>query len=125
MAAKGPTPGLLPSSLKCSTEVTQDVTQDSPMSLYHVRSFWLAVLTLVQIGCANAQPVLAYVSAKNANPERLQVFKTALAERGYTEGQNIRIEYREAVLDADNDGILATWSRRIADNILDSNETAT
>src|SRR2546423_8447665 len=125
MAAKGPTPGLLPSSLKCSTEVTQDVTQDSPMSLYHVRSFWLAVLTLLQIGCANAQPVLAYVSAKNANPERLQVFKTALAERGYTEGQNIRIEYREAVLDAEYDGVMADLIDRKIDIILAANVAAT
>jgi putative ABC transport system substrate-binding protein len=43
-------------------------------------------------------PTLAYVAAKNANPKRLDIFKKGLAELGYVEGENIRIEYRDALL---------------------------
>ena len=46
-------------------------------------------------------PVLGYVAAKNANPKRLEVFRQGLTDLGYAEGRNIRIDYREAVLDAE------------------------
>ena len=48
-----------------------------------------------------AETVRGYVAAKSANPNRLEIFKMALAELGYVEGRNIRIEYRAAVLDAE------------------------
>jgi putative ABC transport system substrate-binding protein len=54
----------------------------------------IAALLVLPTAGAAAQPVLAYVAAKNANPKRLEVFKKGLSELGYAEGQNIRIEYR-------------------------------
>ena len=55
---------------------------------------------------AQSVPVLGYVAAKNANPERLQVFKQGLTELNYVEGRNIRIDYREAVLDDEYHGVV-------------------
>ena len=49
-------------------------------------------------GVAQSPPVLGYAAAKNANPERLDIFKRGLTELGYVEGKNILIEYREGVL---------------------------
>ena len=46
-------------------------------------------------------PVIAWVANENANPERLAIFKKGLAELGYGEGENIRIEYRVARLDGE------------------------
>jgi putative tryptophan/tyrosine transport system substrate-binding protein len=79
------------------------------MSFRRTGMLGLVLLVVVRIADATAQqtpvpasgPLLGYVAAKNANPKRLDVFKQGLAELGYAEGQNIRIEYREAVLDAE------------------------
>jgi putative tryptophan/tyrosine transport system substrate-binding protein len=71
------------------------------MSLRRAVLFGVALLTFSQVAHSMAEPALAYVAAKNANPKRLDVFKKGLAELGYAEGKNIRIEYREALLDAD------------------------
>jgi hypothetical protein len=73
------------------------------MSLRRAVLFGVALLTFSQVAHSMAEPALAYVAAKNANPKRLDVFKKGLAELGYAEGKNIRIEYREALLDADYD----------------------
>ena len=59
----------------------------------------LALLAILHAGDAAGQPVLGYVAAKNANQKRLAVFKQGLPQLGYAEGRNVRIEYREAVLD--------------------------
>lgn len=93
------------------------------------RAVWLgfALLTFVEVGDTKAEPVptLAYVAAKNANPKRLDVFKKELAELGYAEGKNIRMEYREAVLDADYNGVVAELVERKVDIILAANVAAT
>jgi len=89
-------------------------------------SFWrngMVALTLLAAGqitetAAQTSPVMGYVAAKNANPKRLEVFKQGLAELGYVEGRNIRIEYREAVLDAEYHGVMADLVRRKVDVIL-------
>jgi putative ABC transport system substrate-binding protein len=96
-------------------------------------SFWrtgtpgLAVLVAGQISETAAQtlPVVGYVAAKNADPKRLEVFKQGLAELGYIEGKNIRIEYREAVLDAEYHGVMADLVDRKVDMILAANVAAT
>jgi len=96
-------------------------------------SFWrsgvlgLALLTVAQITDAAAQtvPVIGYVAAKNVNPKRLEVFKKGLAELGYIDGKNIRIEYREAVLDAEYNGVIADLLDRKIDIILAANVAAT
>jgi putative ABC transport system substrate-binding protein len=71
--------------------------------------FFGALLLVFSVSTSVAQsvPVLGYVAAKNANPKRLAVFRQGLAELGYAEGKNIKIEYREAVLDSDYDAVVA------------------
>src|SRR5215475_7386210 len=90
----------------------------------------LVALTLVAMfqvteSLAQPSPVMGYVAAKNASPKRLEVFKKGLVELGYIEGKNIRIEYREAVLDAEYDGVMADLIGRRVDMILAANVAAT
>ena len=97
------------------------------MSLYRAGMLGLALLTIVQGAETNAQtvPLVGYVAAKDANPTRLEIFKKGLAELGYVEGKNIRIEYREAVLDAEYRGVLADLLDQKVDIILAANVAAT
>jgi putative ABC transport system substrate-binding protein len=74
---------------------------------------------------AQPMPVMGYVAAKNANPKRLEVFKKGLSELGYGEEKNIRIEYREAVLDAEYHAVMAELVSRNVDLILAANVAAT
>jgi putative tryptophan/tyrosine transport system substrate-binding protein len=87
----------------------------------------LTLVAMFQIteSLAQPSPVMSYVAAKNANPKRLEVFKKGLAELGYIEGKNIRIEYREAVLDAEYNGVMANLVDRKVDMILAANVAAT
>jgi putative ABC transport system substrate-binding protein len=59
----------------------------------------LLLFSPISASVAQPVPVLGYVAAKNADPKRLDAFRQGLTELGYVEGKNIRIEYREAVLD--------------------------
>jgi putative ABC transport system substrate-binding protein len=43
----------------------------------------------------------------NVNPERLEVFKRGLTDLGYIESKNIKIDYREAVLDGEYPRVMA------------------
>jgi putative ABC transport system substrate-binding protein len=97
------------------------------MPFFRTAMLGLALLPGVHVAAAVAQtmPTLGYVAAKNANPKRLEVFKQALAQRGYVDGKNIRIEYREAVLDAEYHGVLADLVNRKVDLILAANVAAT
>jgi putative tryptophan/tyrosine transport system substrate-binding protein len=97
------------------------------MSFWRTAMLVLPVLAAGQISETSAQtlPVMGYVAAKNANPKRLEVFKQGLAELGYIEGKNIRIEYREAVLDAEYRGVMADLVDRKIDIILAANVAAT
>jgi len=97
------------------------------MSLQRAVLFGLALLTFVQVGRTRTEPVptLAYVAAKDANPKRLEIFKKSLAELGYSEGKNIRIEYREAVLDTDYNSVVEELVARKVDIILAANVAAT
>jgi putative ABC transport system substrate-binding protein len=97
-------------------------------------SFWrrlgvsgLALLALLHVtdGAAQPMPLLGYVAAKDANPKRLEVFKQGLAELGYVEGKNLRIEYREAVLDTDYHAVIADFINRKVDIIIAANVAAT
>lgn len=97
-------------------------------------SFWqrlgvpgLALLALLHVtdGAAQSPPVMGYVAAKDANPKRLEVFRRGLAELGYVEGRNLRIEYREAVLDADYHAVIADFLDRKVDIIIAANVAAT
>ena len=83
------------------------------------------VLAILHIGDAAAQPLMGYVAAKNANPKRLDVFRQGLAELGYIEGRNIRIEYREAVLDGEYHSVMQELVGRKVDVILAANVAAT
>jgi putative ABC transport system substrate-binding protein len=97
------------------------------MTFWRTGMLGLALLAVGQISETAAQtlPVMGYVAAKNANPKRLEVFKQGLAELGYVEGKNIRIEYREAVLDAEYHGVMADLVNRKVDVILAANVAAT
>jgi putative ABC transport system substrate-binding protein len=97
------------------------------MLLSRAGTLGLALLTLGPVTSAAAQSisVLGYVAAKNANPERLKVFKQGLEELGYVESKNIRIEYREAVLDAEYNDVMADLVGRKIDLILAANVAAT
>src|SRR5262245_53641471 len=81
----------------------------------------LVMVPPVSTGVAQSVPVMGYVAAKNANPKRLDVFKQGLAELGYVEGKNVRIEYREAVLDAEYRDVVADMVNRRVDIILAAN----
>jgi putative tryptophan/tyrosine transport system substrate-binding protein len=100
----------------------------------HDMSFWRRIGVLVTgilaalqptEGTAQTVPVMAYVAAKNADPKRLAVFKEGLAELGYLEGKNIRIEYREAVLDGEYYDVMTELANRKVDVILAANVAAT
>src|SRR5262245_11557022 len=97
------------------------------MSFRRTGMLGLALLAAVQATDSAAQttPVMGYVAAKNANPKRLEVFKQGLTELGYVEGKNIRIEYREAVLDAEYHGVVAELLKLKVDVILAANVAAT
>jgi putative ABC transport system substrate-binding protein len=96
------------------------------MSLRRAAVLGLALLTFVQVTHTKAEPMptLAYVAAANADPRRLDVFKKGLAELGYADGKNIRIEYREAMLDEDYNGVVAELVKRKVDIILAANVAA-
>jgi putative tryptophan/tyrosine transport system substrate-binding protein len=97
------------------------------MSFWRTGMLGLAVLAVGQISETSAQtlPIMGYVAAKNADPKRLEVFQQGLAELGSNEGKNIRIEYREAVLDAEYYGLMADLVDRKVDMILAANVAAT
>ena len=97
------------------------------MLLHRAVLLGFALVTIVQVSHTKAEPLptLVYVAAKNANPKRLDIFKKGLAELGYAEGKNIRIDYREAVLDADYNGVVAGLIDRKVDIILAANVAAT
>jgi ABC-type uncharacterized transport system substrate-binding protein len=97
------------------------------MSFRRTGMLGLALLAAIQVTDASAQttPVMGYVAAKNANPKRLEVFKQGLTELGYVEGKNIRIEYREAVLDAEYHGVISELIKLKVDLILAANVAAT
>jgi putative tryptophan/tyrosine transport system substrate-binding protein len=97
------------------------------MSFRRTRMLALALLAAIQIadGAAQTTPVMGYVAAKNANPKRLEVFKQGLTELGYVEEKNIRIQYREGVLDAEYHGVVGELVNLKVDIILAANVAAT
>ena len=86
----------------------------------------LALLAALHVGDGIAQtmPVLGYVAAKNVNPERLTIFKKGLTDLGYVEDKNIRMEYRDAVLDAEYQGVMADLANRKVNMIVAANVAA-
>jgi putative tryptophan/tyrosine transport system substrate-binding protein len=97
------------------------------MSFWRTGMLGLVLLLMAATLDASAQPVpvMGYVAAKNANPKRLEVFRHGLAELGYIEGKTLLIEYREAVLDGEYDGVMADLVSRKVDIIVAANVAAT
>ena len=97
------------------------------MSHWRTGMLGLVLLAMLATSHTSAQtvPVMGYVSAKNANPKRLEVFRQGLVELGYVEGKSIRIEYRDAVLDGEYDAVVADLVARRVDLILAANVAAT
>lgn len=78
----------------------------------------------VSADAARSVPVLGYVAAGNADPRRLEEFRKGLAELGYADGKNIRLDCREAVLDDEYHGVIAELVGRKVDIILAANIAA-
>jgi putative ABC transport system substrate-binding protein len=96
------------------------------MSLWRPGMLGLALLTMATISHASDQtvPIVGYVAAKNADPKRLEVFRQGLAQAGYIEGKNLLIEYREAVMDGEYEGVVADLVGRKVDIIAAANVAA-
>src|SRR5260370_27691962 len=75
-------------------------------------------------GLGQSVPVLGYVAARNADPKRLESFRQGMTELVYGEGKNISIEFREAVLDAEYDGVIGELIGKKVDIILAANIAA-
>jgi putative tryptophan/tyrosine transport system substrate-binding protein len=73
---------------------------------------------------AQSLPVLGYAANKNADQKRLDAFTRGLAELGYFEGRNLRIDFREGVLDADYDRLMSEFVAAKVDIILATNAPA-
>jgi putative ABC transport system substrate-binding protein len=86
-----------------------------------VRGLGFLLVLPYSAGVAQSVPVLGYVTAKNANPKRLQVFRQGLTELGDAEGKNIRIDYREAVLDGEYCCVMGELVGRKVDIVLAAN----
>jgi len=97
------------------------------MSLLRPGMLALALLVMAATSHALGQtvPVIGYVAAKNADAKRFEVFRQGLTELGYVEGNNLRIEHREAVLDGEYDAVMAELVGRKPDLILAANVAAT
>jgi putative tryptophan/tyrosine transport system substrate-binding protein len=78
----------------------------------------------VSADTAQSVPVLGYVAARNADPRRIEEFRKGLAELGYADGKNIRLDYREAVLDGEYHGVMAELVGSKVDIILAANIAA-
>ena len=90
----------------------------------HLSCFGFPTIVEVPNAVAQTVHVLGYAAAKNVNPKRLVVFKEALAALGYVEARNIRIEYREAVLDAEYQAVIADLIERKVNIIVAANVAA-
>jgi len=91
----------------------------------HLAAGAAASFATPQIAAAQTVPVIGYVAAKNANPKRLEAFKQGLTELGLVDGKSIKIEYREAMLDAEYHGVMADLANRKLDIVLAANVAAT
>jgi len=73
---------------------------------------------------AQTVPVMGYVANEDASPERMAAFKKGLADLGYVEGKNLKIEYRYAKLDREYDAVMAELVSMKVDLILAGNALA-
>ena len=73
---------------------------------------------------AKSVPILGYAANTNTDPKRLDAFKQGLTELGYSEGKNIRIDYREGVLDADYQRLMTEFAAAKVKIILAANAPA-
>src|SRR5882757_1656169 len=102
--------------------------QERVMSIWRrvaIVSTALLAISNVTDSAAQSLPTMGYVAAKNANPKRFEIFKQGLEELGYVQDKNIRIECREAVLDAEYHGVMAELVNRKVDVIAAANVAAT
>jgi putative ABC transport system substrate-binding protein len=73
---------------------------------------------------AQRVPVLGYVANENADTKRIDAFKKGLADLGYVEGKNFRIEYRSAKLDSEYLAVTSELLARKVDIVLVGNAPA-
>jgi putative ABC transport system substrate-binding protein len=89
----------------------------------------LSFVALIALPTANSfaqkVAVLGYLTNANADPERIEDVKHALADLGYVEGKNITIEVRRAKSNEDYDALAAELVARPVDIIIAVNSAAT
>ena len=100
------------------------------MTKHYLRPIWVSVCLVFLLIGANSEiaaqpvPILGYAANKNTDPKRLDAFKRGLTELGYSEGKNIRIDYREGVLDADYQQLMTEFVAAKVKIILAANAPA-
>src|SRR5262249_8975352 len=100
------------------------------MAKHYLRPIWLSFCVAFLLIGANLEvaaqpvPILGYAANKNTDPKRLDAFKQGLTELGYSEGKNIRIDYREGVLDADYQRLITELAAAKVKIILAANAPA-
>src|SRR5215475_14439334 len=100
------------------------------MTKRYLRPIWLSVCVAFLLTNANSEaraqsvPILGYAANKNTDPKRLDAFKQGLTELGYSEGKNIRIDYREGVLDADYEQLVTEFAAAKVKIVLAANAPA-
>jgi putative ABC transport system substrate-binding protein len=80
---------------------------------------------LTSNSAAQKVPVLGYLTNANADPNRIEDVRHALADLGYVDGKNITIELRGARSNEDYDALAAELVARPVDIIIAVNSTAT
>ena len=73
---------------------------------------------------AQSVPILGYAANNNADQKRLDAFTRGLTELGYFDGKNLRIDFREGVLDSDYDRLMMEFVAAKVDIILAANAPA-
>jgi hypothetical protein len=81
-------------------------SNDAPPQLHHAsrRRYGVAVAVRAQQG---ALPVVAFLNGSAADPAQEAAFRKGLGETGYTDGQNVRVEFH--LLEGQYNSVPPSW----------------